>query len=40
MSPGGTKVIHVNYFSAKVDEIYFPQLNVVGDIADSIDRFG
>ncbi|GIS85098.1 MAG: hypothetical protein CM1200mP16_13980 [Nitrospina sp.] len=38
MSPGGIKVIHVNYFSAKVDEVYFPQLNVVGDIADSIDR--
>lgn len=38
MSPGGTQVIHVNYFSAKVDEVYFPQLNVVGDIADSIDR--
>ena len=38
MSPGGTKVIHINYFSAKVDEIYFPQLNVVGDIADSIHR--
>ncbi|MEK9628727.1 MAG: acetolactate synthase large subunit [Nitrospinota bacterium] len=38
MEPGGTKVIHVNYFSAKVDEIYFPQLNVVGDIADSIQR--
>lgn len=38
MSPGGTKVIHVNHFSAKVDEVYFPQLNVVGDIADSISR--
>jgi acetolactate synthase-1/2/3 large subunit len=38
MSPDGTKVIHVNYFSAKVDEVYFPQLSVVGDIANSIDR--
>lgn len=38
ISPEGTKVIHVNYFSAKVDEVYFPQLNVVGDMTDSIDR--
>lgn len=38
MSPGGIKVIHVNYFSAQMDEVYFPQLNVVGDIADSINR--
>ena len=38
MSPEGVKVIHVNYFSAEVDEVYFPQLSVVGDIANSIDR--
>ncbi len=38
MEVGGTKVIHVNYFSAQVDDVYFPQLNVVGDIADSIER--
>ncbi len=37
MTPGGTRVIHINYFSAKVDEVYFPQLNVVGDIAQSIE---
>lgn len=29
------KVIHVNYFPAEVDAVYFPQLNVVGDIAFS-----
>ncbi|AWV98460.1 acetolactate synthase large subunit [Arcticibacterium luteifluviistationis] len=36
MEKGGTKVIHVNFFPANVDEVYFPQLNVIGDIASSI----
>ncbi|MGB3468998.1 MAG: acetolactate synthase large subunit [Cyclobacteriaceae bacterium] len=36
MEKGGKKVIHVNYFSAEVDPVYFPQLEVVGDIATSI----
>jgi len=31
-----TKVIHVNFFPAQVDEVYFPQLNVIGDIASSV----
>ncbi len=30
------KVIHVNFDSATVDPVYFPQLEVVGDIANSI----
>lgn len=30
------KVIHVNFFPAEVDEVYFPQLNVIGDIANSV----
>jgi acetolactate synthase I/II/III large subunit len=34
------KVIHVNFFPAEVDDVYFPQLNVVGDIAGSIKRLG
>ncbi|MDA1000089.1 MAG: acetolactate synthase large subunit [bacterium] len=38
MARGGTKVIHVNNFSASVDEVYFPQLEVIGDIADTIER--
>ena len=38
MEKGGKKVIHVNFFPAEVDDIYFPQLNVVGDIACSIDK--
>lgn len=36
MEQGGTKVIHVNFFPAQVDEVYFPQLNVIGDIATSV----
>ncbi len=36
MEFGGTKVIHVNFFPAQVDEVYFPQLNVIGDIATSV----
>lgn len=38
MEHGGTKVIHINYFPAQVDAVYFPQLNVVGDIDDSIEQ--
>ncbi len=30
------KVIHINFDSAAVDPVYFPQLEVVGDIANSI----
>ena len=36
MEKGGTKVIHINFFPAEVDQVYFPQLNVVGDIARSV----
>ena len=38
MEEGGAKVIHVNFFSAQVDEVYFPQLNVIGDIANAIEH--
>ncbi len=38
MERGGTKVIHVNYKSAQVDEVYFPQCEVVGDLESSITR--
>jgi acetolactate synthase-1/2/3 large subunit len=30
------KVIHINFFSATVDPVYWPQVEVVGDIANSI----
>lgn len=31
-------VIHVNFFPAEVDEVYFPHLNVIGDIAMSVNK--
>ena len=37
MEDGGKEVIHLNFFTAKVDDVYFPQLEVVGDIASSIE---
>jgi acetolactate synthase-1/2/3 large subunit len=40
MQHGGSKVIHVNFQAAEIDEVYFPQLNVVGDIDSSIKRIG
>lgn len=36
MEEGRTKVIHINFFPAQIDDVYFPQLNVIGDIASSI----
>ncbi|TWT41532.1 acetolactate synthase large subunit [Botrimarina hoheduenensis] len=40
MTPGGVKVIHVNFTSAEVDPVYFPHVEVVGDIANSVWRLG
>ena len=37
MEEGGKKVIHVNYKSAQIDQVYFPQVEVVGDLCASID---
>lgn len=36
MEKGGKKVIHINFFAAHLDDVYFPQLNVVGDISSSV----
>lgn len=36
MDREGLQVIHINFLSASVDPVYFPQLEVVGDIANSI----
>ena len=36
MHPDGNKVIHINFQPAAVDPVYFPQLEVVGDIANTI----
>lgn len=33
---GSQKVIHINYSSAQIDEVYFPQHEVVGDIANAL----
>ncbi len=38
MGKGGTKVIHINYSSAEVADVYFPQLEIVGDITNTIKR--
>ena len=36
MEKGGKDVIHINFFTAQMDDVYFPQLNVVGDISSSM----
>ena len=36
MQRGGTEVIHVCTNTASVDPVYFPQIEVIGDIANAI----
>ncbi len=36
MHPAGAEVIHVSFKSAEVDQVYFPQIEVIGDIANAI----
>jgi acetolactate synthase-1/2/3 large subunit len=36
MHRGGTEVIHVSTRTAEVDPVYFPQIEVIGDIANGI----
>ncbi len=38
MTDDGRRVVHLNYQAAIVDQVYFPQIEVVGDIAASITR--
>ncbi len=38
MENNGVKVVHVDFSPAQVDPVYFPHVEVGGDIADSIDR--
>lgn len=38
MRKGLRTVIHINYCSAEVDTVYFPQVEVVGDIANTVWR--
>ena len=36
MDNGSVKVIHVNYVTAPIDPVYYPQQGVIGDIANSV----
>jgi len=36
MQQGGTEVIHVSTNTAEVDPVYFPQIEVIGDIANAM----
>jgi len=36
MKPDGFKVIHINYLTAAIDPVYFPQVDVTGDISHTI----
>ncbi|MDX2465232.1 MAG: acetolactate synthase large subunit [Porticoccus sp.] len=36
MEQGGFQVIHINYLTATVDPVYYPQVGVIGDIANTI----
>jgi acetolactate synthase I/II/III large subunit len=38
MRAGGPQVVHIDFNVADIDQIYFPQVEVVGDIADSMAR--
>jgi acetolactate synthase-1/2/3 large subunit len=38
MRKGARQIIHINYFSAEVDTVYFPQSEVTGDVANTIWR--
>jgi acetolactate synthase-1/2/3 large subunit len=36
MGPGGPTVLHVGYLPANVEEVYFPQAELVGDVGPSL----
>jgi acetolactate synthase-1/2/3 large subunit len=38
MRGSGPKVVHIDFNAADIDQIYFPHLEVIGDIADSMTR--
>jgi acetolactate synthase-1/2/3 large subunit len=40
MHQGGADVVHVNYSPAEVDPVYFPRLQVIGDVANAIWQLG
>ena len=36
MKAGGTEVIHISYNTAEVDPVYFPQVEVIGDVGNAV----
>ncbi|MBI2426475.1 MAG: acetolactate synthase large subunit, partial [Candidatus Kerfeldbacteria bacterium] len=36
MHRDSTQVVHINFYSAKIDDVYFPQHEVIGDIANAL----
>jgi acetolactate synthase-1/2/3 large subunit len=40
MRAGGPEVLHVNYSPAEVDPVYFPRLQVIGDVANALGQLG
>ncbi len=38
MKDNNITVIHINYFSAIVDQVYFPQHEIIGDVSDAMRR--
>ena len=40
MGPGGPTVLHVGYLPATVEEVYFPQAELIGDIGPSLKLLG
>jgi acetolactate synthase-1/2/3 large subunit len=36
MHRGGPEVVHINYSPAEVDPVYFPRVQVVGDVANAV----
>jgi len=40
MRAGGAEVLHVSYSPAEVDPVYFPRLQVIGDVANAIWQLG
>ncbi|MFT5450305.1 MAG: acetolactate synthase-1/2/3 large subunit [Gammaproteobacteria bacterium] len=36
MEDGGTEVVHISFNSAEVDPVYFPQVEVIGDVGNAI----
>lgn len=38
MRDGGPQVIHLDFNPAEIDQVYFPHVGVIGDIADSMTR--